>query len=178
MSTASGGDVSYDAVSMASIDTTSSTPANPMKRRKNARKVQVSETTGMAKALTEFMADSRRARAELVSDKPKQKDATDLLFENLAMRMKMLPVDTQSFVQIQLAQIFFNAENRNLEPMPVTPLPRVVPVEPQLPNLNADRATNTRHPRSSNYPSQVTMSSCAETSDIINCAMSAVYSSH
>lgn len=54
-----------------------------------------------------------------------ESDTVQLLFERYALRMKKLHDEIQTFVQLQLSQIFFNAENRNLPTVPVTQLPPV-----------------------------------------------------
>ena len=62
--------------------------------------------------------------------KIKQKIAIDqsnnpsaLLFNQYAIRLEKLPKEVQNFVQLQISQIFFNAENPNFPPVAIAPLP-------------------------------------------------------
>ncbi|XP_025093733.1 uncharacterized protein LOC112563697 isoform X3 [Pomacea canaliculata] len=47
----------------------------------------------------------------------------DAFFKSCALRAKKLPFQTRSFLQLQITQLFVNAENPELPPIPITPLP-------------------------------------------------------
>ena len=51
-------------------------------------------------------------------------DPINLLFESYAARMKELPKQIQSYVHLQMSQIFFNAENPRMQ-MPISRLPEL-----------------------------------------------------
>ena len=54
----------------------------------------------------------------------KSKNSSALLFNQYAIRLEKLPKEVQNFVQLQISQIFFNAENPNFPPVAIAPLPR------------------------------------------------------
>ena len=67
----------------------------------------------------------------ITESKIKQKIAIDqlnnpsaLLFNQYAIRLEKLPKEIQNFVQLQISQIFFKAENPNFPPVAIAPLPR------------------------------------------------------
>ena len=71
-------------------------------------------------ALAEFFKEAKYPRESTVIV---ERDAVNLLFESYAARMKQLPKETQSFVKLQMSQIFFNAENPTMQ-MPISELPQ------------------------------------------------------
>ncbi|XP_041366613.1 uncharacterized protein LOC121381391 isoform X2 [Gigantopelta aegis] len=94
-----------------------SAPMTPNLNRK--RRYEEEETCNMGRVWTSFIEDSHKRRVE---QRNVERSAEDLLFENYAIRMKRLPKATQSLVQLQLSQIFFNAENPDIPDIPVTTL--------------------------------------------------------
>jgi len=52
-----------------------------------------------------------------------ERDPINLLFESYAARMKQLPKEIQSYVNLQMSQIFFNAENPQMQ-IPIAQLPQ------------------------------------------------------
>lgn len=64
----------------------------------------------------------------MTSDKPDKeaqasKTAEDCFFEGCAIRIRKLNNDVKSLLQLQISQLFFNAENPKLSPQIITPLP-------------------------------------------------------
>ncbi|XP_059173931.1 uncharacterized protein LOC131954339 isoform X2 [Physella acuta] len=51
------------------------------------------------------------------------KSAARAFFESCAMRMEKLPVRCQSYLQLQVSQLFFNAENPDVPPVDIIPIP-------------------------------------------------------
>ena len=49
--------------------------------------------------------------------------AEDAFFESCSIRMRNLPPQSRSYLQLQISQLFFNAENPQLPPVQVTPKP-------------------------------------------------------
>ena len=76
-------------------------------------------------ALTELIKETTKSKQNL--DKQVmgclQKDADDVFYESCALRSKKLPATTRSFLQLQVSQLFFNAENPLMLPVQITPLP-------------------------------------------------------
>ncbi|KAI8738685.1 transcription factor Adf-1 isoform X2 [Biomphalaria glabrata] len=58
-----------------------------------------------------------------VSECYSARSATQIFFDSCTLRLERLPARTQSFLQFQIAQLFFNAENPDLNPVPIMPLP-------------------------------------------------------
>ena len=58
----------------------------------------------------------------MLSDCKKERSAQQLLFDSYAFRTEKLPIHIQSLLQLQLSQLFFNAENPNMPQVPITPL--------------------------------------------------------
>ncbi|XP_013083268.2 uncharacterized protein LOC106068451 isoform X2 [Biomphalaria glabrata] len=58
-----------------------------------------------------------------VSECYSARSATQIFFDSCTLRLEKLPARTQSFLQFQIAQLFFNAENPDLNPVPIMPLP-------------------------------------------------------
>ena len=52
-----------------------------------------------------------------------EKSETDYFFESCSTRIKKFPPSTQSYLQLQIQQLFLNAEHPQLTPVPITPLP-------------------------------------------------------
>ncbi len=52
------------------------------------------------------------------------KRVEDVFFETCTLRMRNLPPSTKSMLQLQISQLFFNAENPDLPPVAITPLPQ------------------------------------------------------
>ena len=53
----------------------------------------------------------------------RHRDADDMFFDSCALRCKKLPATTRSFLQLQVSQLFFNAENPHMPQVQITPLP-------------------------------------------------------
>ena len=85
----------------------------------------------MGRAVTQLIDDRRKGR--VVTDRLGQCSnetkggAEEAFFESCAFRMKRLPLQTRSFLQLQISQLFVNAENPGLPPVPITPLPSLQP---------------------------------------------------
>ena len=52
-----------------------------------------------------------------------QKSPEDAFFESCALRVKQLPSQIRSIVQVQVQQLLYNAENPHLPPQVLVPLP-------------------------------------------------------
>ncbi|KAL8613711.1 hypothetical protein ACOMHN_029803 [Nucella lapillus] len=50
-------------------------------------------------------------------------DGDEAFFESCALRIKKMPAQTRSFLKLQISQLFVNAENPYIPPLPITPLP-------------------------------------------------------
>ena len=89
----------------------------------------------MEDALTDLIRESTKSRQELdrqIKEQIKEQRAVeDVFFETCALRMKKLPATMKSFLQLQITQLFLNAENPQLPQIPITPLPT------QQPQINA-----------------------------------------
>ena len=83
-------------------------------KRKNDKKIE-----GEIACLLE---ESKKARKEIERHLNEKRSVADAYFESCALRMEKLPQEMQSFVQLQISQIFINAENPTLQ-LPITPLP-------------------------------------------------------
>ena len=98
----------------------STTPTTSGSSRKRKRQ----DTNDMEEALTALIKQTTQSRDDL--DKQLQechpKTAEDVFFESCALRIKKLPPSVRSFLQLQISQLFINAENPQLQ-IPITPLP-------------------------------------------------------
>ena len=97
----------------------------PSKKRP-AKKARRGEDSSIDSALQGLIADHRRNQEKVdqlaTSNDP---DGDDTFLSSYGNRMKNLPAQTKSFLRLQIAQLFFNAENPDMDPIPVTPLPRI-----------------------------------------------------
>ncbi|XP_064617230.1 uncharacterized protein LOC135481321 [Liolophura sinensis] len=97
--------------------TTSSTPRTSTQRNREKRN---SDDTGIEKAIIDLCTSTKQRR-----ENPTQtKDEDESFLQSFYYRLKNLPKDIKGVVQLQMAQIFFNAENTHLPPQPIMPLPR------------------------------------------------------
>ena len=123
----------------------SSARSNCQKRKKGNKKGSSAATektnSPMEIALTEFIHESRKNRARDENVAGAERDPEQLLFDSFALRMKKLPKQVQSFIQLQISQLFFNAENPDLPPIPITPLPRnVQSMQPCVPDFDESQS--------------------------------------
>ncbi len=77
----------------------------------------------MEDALTSMIGESAKSRQEVMKNMNQEKTVEEVFFETCILRMKKLPSTTKSFVQLQISQLFINAENPHLPQIPITPLP-------------------------------------------------------
>lgn len=112
--------------SRASIAPTSTIESTSIRKRSRRRSATPEGDRALKNALTGFISQTSKTRQEQLTEKS-ARDPEDLQFSCFAMRLKKLPSQIQSLVQLQISQLFFNAENRDLPPVPITPLPPVVP---------------------------------------------------
>ena len=85
------------------------------------------ENSEMEDALTSMIRESAKSRQEVMKNMNQEKTAEEVFFETCILRMKKLPSTTQSFIQLQISQLFVNDENPQLPPIPITPLPTIMP---------------------------------------------------
>ena len=76
-----------------------------------------------ASLLAEVVAEHRKSRQQLANHLSQSRTAEKAFFDSCALRMEKLPTPTKSILQLQICQLFFNAENPDLPPVPITPLP-------------------------------------------------------
>ena len=129
-------DISLDAEVQSVVATTSSTaqsrrPKKSCKRRPSTVQSQMEEDPSLEAALTGFISQSTKTRQLLANQ-----SAEELSFAGFAHRFQKLPKPIQSYVHLQISQIFFNAENRNVPPTPIIQLPPVVATAPTQSNLS------------------------------------------
>lgn len=82
--------------------------------------------------------DESSSLCEVIQDKKKNKkdtenryekdpialeSAEETFFKSCALRMMKLPPTTRSYLLLQIAQLFFNAENPDVTPVPIINLP-------------------------------------------------------
>ena len=105
-----------------------SSPATPSQSsiKSGTKRRRIAETSGseIEQELCNYLKKSANTREALEKQlqERSQKTPEDACFENCALRMKALPPQVKSFLQLQISQLFFNAENPNLQ-VPITPLP-------------------------------------------------------
>ena len=105
--------------SKSALKTEFSLPQKRGRKRPSSR-----ETSEMESALSELIKEHRQSRIELKQRAPDtQESAEDAFFECCAIRSQKLSPTIRSYIQLQITQIFLNAENTNLPPVPITPLP-------------------------------------------------------
>ena len=104
--------------------TSSATSATTGKKRRKRSYAQLSEDDRALTVLTGFIKQSAEIQQEVLSqNQDGSKGPDDLLFASYAARLGKLPAQIQTYVKLQLSQLFFNAENRDAPPIPITPLP-------------------------------------------------------
>ena len=64
---------------------------------------------------------------EVTKNMNQEKPVEEVFCETCVLRMKKLPSTTKSFIQLQISQQFVNAEDLQLPPIPITPLPTNMP---------------------------------------------------
>ena len=101
--------------SLQHLPSTSTPKAIQSTKRKNEKKID-GEIAGL-------LEESKKARKEIERHLKEKRSVADAFFESCALRMEKLPQKIQSFVQLQISQIFINAENPTLQ-MQITPLPQ------------------------------------------------------
>ena len=85
--------------------------------------------------------------------------------------MKNLPKEVQAFIQLQMSQIFFNAENPNAPHITVTVLPRHNPAQSLAQNVPYVEPYPIVHYQGSLIQSQGQRESSPGTSDMLSTAM-------
>ena len=124
------------------------------------------EADGLEQVLVEFIKDTELTRRDLLTSK----SSDELLFASYAERLKALPRDMQSYVKLQMSQIFFNAENsRNIQPIDIKPLPKKYSCE-----MNSQQPLSFEMLDSSQYTGNPVLQNNVATSDILASAMKAI----
>lgn len=152
---------------VSSISTTPSTSAGRADKtpKRSGKRQPTGETSSIEDALVNFINESRNNSGNT------ETDSDDLLFMNYAKRTKTLPKEVQTFIKLQMSQLFFNVENRSGIQIPITPLPQEL-----VPSLlqNSQYANQQPLPISNHYgdtmiPGQT--ESSGATSDLLSAAM-------
>ena len=88
------------------------------------------ENTNLESPRTEFIHETTTSKQNVDRQMMccRHKDADDMFFDSCALRFKKLPATTRSFLQLQVSQLFFNAENPQMPQVQITPLPPTLPV--------------------------------------------------
>ena len=124
------------------------------------------EADGLEQVLVEFIKDTELTQRDILTSK----SSDELLFASYAERLKALPRDMQSYVKLQMSQIFFNAENsRNIQPIDITPLPKKYSCE-----MNSQQPLSFEMLDSSQYTGDPVLQNNVATSDILASAMKAI----
>lgn len=105
----------------------------------------------MEDALTDLIRESTKSRQELDKQMKEEKTVEDVFFETCVLRMKKLPATMQSFLQLQISQLFLNAENPQLPQLPITPLP-LPPHQPQMNYFGSSAAQGQSDSRGGFFP--------------------------
>lgn len=63
------------------------------------------------------------------------------MFSSFALRLKKLPESIRSIVSLQISQISYNAENRDMMPIPITPLPSLSVSQYPVTSLSTSNAS-------------------------------------
>ena len=66
-------------------------------------------------------------KKEVTKNMNQEKPVEEVFFKTCVLRMKKLPSTKKYFIQLQISQQFVNAENLQLPPIPITPLPTNMP---------------------------------------------------
>lgn len=128
----------------------------PRKPPKNNR-IASDTNPHMGSALTKLINDHRKSRQE-VKQTASSSGVEESFFDSCVVRMKSLPQQTRSFLQFQISQLFFNAENRDMPPVPITPLP---PHQPCA-HTGPPHTASVREPRQPQNVNHIP-ASCAQT---------------
>ena len=104
MSTATSSD------SSSSRNISSSSPTRKVKISSRKRKADIENSADLEEAILQYIKESK-IKQKIAIDQSNNPSA--LLFNQYAIRLEKLPKEVQNFVQLQISQIFFNAENPN-----------------------------------------------------------------
>ena len=74
----------------------------PATQARNSKKRKQESTESMIR-------ESAKSRQEVMKKMNEEKTVEDVFFETCVLRMKKLPPTTQSFIQLQISQLFVNA---------------------------------------------------------------------
>ena len=88
----------------------SSSPTRKVKISSRKRKADKENTADLEEAILQYIKESK-IKQKIAIDQSNNPSA--LLFNQYAIRLEKLPKKIQNFVQLQISQIFFNAENPN-----------------------------------------------------------------
>ena len=66
-------------------------------------------------------------KKEVMKNMNQEKPVEEVFFETCVLQMNKRPSTTTSFMQLQISQQFVHAENLQLPPIPITPLPTNMP---------------------------------------------------
>lgn len=105
-----------------------STPKAPKKssldsKPKKKQKTSNSAETELSGSLNDFIIEHKKNSDDFrkqLQRPPVQKTVEECFFDTCVLRMQKLPEATRSLLQLQISQIFFNAENPNLTPVSLT----------------------------------------------------------
>ena len=129
------------------LNTFSGQKSGSNKRRNKKRSVENTQLSQMESAFFEMVEIHKKAREDFdkqVVEPTSEKTPQQYFFDLCAMRMAKLNGETQSFLQFQINQLFFNAENPTQPPVPITRLPVHQPVTTVLnPNQYPTSVTDT-----------------------------------
>ena len=92
------------------------------KKKSQNRSENSGRSASLESALLDFI-NYRKTKNENEENKHAM-DLTKLLFDSYAERMRKFPEHIQTFVKLQMSQIFFNAENPRGPFITITPLPQ------------------------------------------------------
>ena len=164
-----------ESTTTSSGNATFSTPDPPRTSTRSRKRAHNEKETGeMESALTELIKEHRKNRDQIEShlkapQQPKEpKSPEEVFFDSCALKIKQLPQQTRSFLQLQISQLFFNAENPNIHPVPITPLPSA-PIQPSLAQFQPHQYMCPTF--DSQSASHGVTSTCTTTSGIISAAM-------
>ena len=114
MSTATSSDSSSRNIS-------SSSPTRKVKISSQKRKADKENSSDLEEAILQYIKESK-IKQKIAIDQSNYPSA--LLFNQYAILLEKLPKEIRNFVQLQISQIFFNAENPSFPPVAIAPLPR------------------------------------------------------
>ncbi|XP_041374850.1 uncharacterized protein LOC121387723 [Gigantopelta aegis] len=161
--------------STSNVNRTSASGSKQIIRSKQARYRKTKEPDVFEKALIDLCTSTKKRRENI----PEARDEDEAFLEPYILRLKKLPNDVKGVVQFQIAQLFFNAENRHLPPQTIMPLPPMQAcVQPQTHCIISPSSTLQQcvplyqcSPQSNHYENEHFPSVERETSDVLGMAM-------